>query len=485
VPRGLLLYGPLSVAAGLLFLPWVDGYFLGDDWMILARNLELPWAEGPSWFFMVRHDWYRPIFELYVAVSWQLFGLQPVAYHLVSIGFFVVIAALVGLLGESLTGDWRVGLLALALFGLHGSHAEPVLWLAASSELLVAVFVLVSLASYLHFRRTNRRRWLVVVGASFFLALASKETAVVLPLVWLVYEGLYGPHRREGTARRRWWPALFFLVPSVLYVAWRLVVGNPYPLRPTAGGMAKNVGHYLTLQLMATPIDFDYTAAVSPWQASRLLPLATTSVATCALAAAGMLWLRWGLWRRSMHPRALVFPMVFTALALAPVLPIVAERTAFLSSIGLAWALAALSVSLWDSALARGVGARQAVAVILGLFMAAQLSVLIYRCTWWGRADQTSRAVFAQLEGELASAPPESEVWVGNLPDHLAFAYVFRNAFPWAGTVLGMDHPISATLDTELADLPPAVLRGLPERLGAPTGAVVFWYDRGVLSRRR
>jgi hypothetical protein len=488
--RGAKLYPVLGLAAAMLYLPLVGGYFIADDWMVLARNLDVPWRQVPSWFLAVRHDWYRPLFELLVAASWRQFGLHSIAYHLLCLVLFALAVMLVGLLGECLSGDRRIGLLATVLFALQGFHAEPVLWFAASSDLLVALFVLGSLAAYIRFRQTGRRRWLMVAVVAFLLALASKETAVVLPLAWLAYEALFGRCAEDGRGRR-WWPSVVALAVAVLFFAWRLVAGgNPYPVRPTAGLLIRNLGHYFTLQVLAMPIDFDYTAPVSLWQAPRLLAVVTTLAALLALAIVGWLWLRWRLWRPDAafdlgygrRWRTFAFAVAFALLALGPVLPIVAERTAFLSSAGVAWGLACLFVAAADGAVGRAPGTTDAVIVALALYVAAQATVLVYRASMWGQAGEISRTVFDQLDRELPALPPQTPVTLWALPDNVAYAYVFRNTFPYAGQVLGWRQPATAVLDTDVAKVTRILSRTRDVPSARPPGAN-YWYNNRLLTR--
>lgn len=483
-------YALLALAAGALFLPWIDGYFLADDWMILGRNLDVAWSEVPRWFlFVVRHDWYRPLYELLAMASWHGFGLSTTGYHLVQLGLYVAVVAMVGWLGERLAEDWRVGLVATAIFAVQGFHSEPVLWFAAASELLLAIAALFGLAGYISFRRTGRRRWLAAAALGYALALMSKETAVTLPLAWLAYEGLYGADAPSVRSRRRWWPVAVALAAGALFFIWRVEVGNPYPIKPTPSGLVRNVGHYVTLEVLATPIDFDYTARLSPWQPSRLLPISSTLLATAALAVVVVLWVRWGRWReQAATRRTVLFAATFAAVALAPVLPIVTERTAFLSSVGVAWALAGLFVGLLEVAQRHTAGAADVVAVALALYLAANASGLVYRCMWWGRAAETSRSVIGQLETQLAELPPEADVWLVGVPDHRAYAYIFRNAFPWARDVMGLRQSIRVVLDTELpAAADGRMLRPQPGEwsswLGVSPGAVVLWYGGGTLTR--
>jgi hypothetical protein len=488
VPRGagLLNYICIALGASLVFLPGLRGGLIADDWMVLSRNLDLPWREVPGWFVSVRHDWYRPLFELQAALAWRLFGLRPPAYHVLALAQYIAVTALVGLAAERLTGRRGIGLVSALTFGLLHFHAEPVRWFAATSEFLAALGGLTAILGYLSFRKSGRRRALAVAGAGYLFALGSKESAVGLPVALVAFDILVGWSLGEcGTRRARWLPHVPFVAAGALLLLWRLAAGNPYGIAVTLPGMLRNAGHYATLDFAAWPIDFDYTTFDPSRGWTDLLPALTITVGTLGLLGVAGAFLAARPWRSpGREVRALVVALTWSAVTLVPVLPIVAERTALLSSIGVAWVVAIAAGSAWS---ARPPKQRRIVRIAatagLAAFLAANGAALVYRTAWWDAATATSRAVLADLDAGLREIPPDAEVWLVGVPDHLRYAFVFRNAFPHAGAVRGDRVHLRAVLDTELAGLDEGARAARRAELAARPGSVVFDYVGGRLVR--
>src|SRR5690348_2651456 len=142
-------------------------------------------------------NYYRPLMTLVYLLSNKAFQGLPYGFHLINILLNCVVVALVFSVCARLFGDQSVALGAAALFALHPVHTEVVAWVAALTELELAVFYL---ASFLYFLRIQREsttddKKMQLMGWLFFgLALLSKEQAITLIVLATVYEHLY----REG-----------------------------------------------------------------------------------------------------------------------------------------------------------------------------------------------------------------------------------------------------------------------------------------------
>jgi hypothetical protein len=75
----------------------------------------------------------------------ELFGLQPVAHHLMSVAIHLANALLVFELFRFTTGAlWRSAFVA-AVFAVHPLHVESVAWVAERKDVLSALFSLLTL----------------------------------------------------------------------------------------------------------------------------------------------------------------------------------------------------------------------------------------------------------------------------------------------------------------------------------------------------
>ncbi|HEX5693292.1 MAG TPA: tetratricopeptide repeat protein [Arenimonas sp.] len=324
---------------------------LHDDHRVITgdprvRDWATWWADVPGGI--------RPLLKLSFLLNWRSGSGTP--------GFFAVNLALH--LGNALL-LWRIGIhlltrlvpgqaslaarvawLAALLFALHPVQAEAVTYLSGRSSPLMASFLL---GSFLLWLRRPGRPWPeLAAGMAFLLALASRETAIVLPAVmalvlWLV------PGSPHGA-----WRLPLVLLAVVAMAAVAVLAGHPGYRAFFAGAFAHGEPlthlpeaarglHYLLLRWLGLqPGSID---PVLPEGAPLWLPLATLG----ALA-----WLASTRERRRRSAWA-VFGLGWAFLHLAPMYSLVPraepanDRHLYLAAWGLAlpvaWMLCRLAAS--------------------------------------------------------------------------------------------------------------------------------------------
>jgi len=154
--------------------------------------------ESISWAFTATHaaNWH-PITWLCHMLVVQLFGLNPVAHHLVNVLFHAANTALLLLLLSSLTGKlWQSAVVA-AFFALHPLHVESVAWVAELKDVLSTFFGLLTIYLYLwYLKQPNLRRYALML-ICFALGLMSKPMLVTMPVLLLLLD--YWPLGRLDT----------------------------------------------------------------------------------------------------------------------------------------------------------------------------------------------------------------------------------------------------------------------------------------------
>jgi protein O-mannosyl-transferase len=177
----------------LAYLGTLSFGFVYDDAPQILRNPAIQhWQYVPQYF--TSHVWaaiypnstgnyYRPVFLLWLRLNYALFGATPAGWHATSILCHVVATYLVFRLVEQLTPERFVAFAAALLFGLHPAHIENVAWISGVTDPLMACFVLGSCFAFLRFRVSRKALALALSLGLFALALLSKETAIVLPLL--------------------------------------------------------------------------------------------------------------------------------------------------------------------------------------------------------------------------------------------------------------------------------------------------------------
>jgi len=196
IPGALLLLVTLGT-----YLPALGGKFIwDDDAHVTPPSLRTPSGVWKIWTDPRVTQQYYPLTHSAFWLQYQLWGVDPVGYHVVNVILHVAGALLL----------WRIlgllavpgALLAAAIFALHPVNVESVAWIAELKNTLSGVLYLAALLVYLRFdppgapppvaRRkrpvTDVRDWrrYGIALALFVCALLSKTVTASLPAAILL-----------------------------------------------------------------------------------------------------------------------------------------------------------------------------------------------------------------------------------------------------------------------------------------------------------
>jgi len=354
--------------------------FAYDDDAIITQN---PLVLSGDWRGALAGSWwpdpvdgtglYRPLTLVSFVGEWRLFGGDPLGFHALNVGTHALVSFLAFLLLLEL-GSLPGALAGGVLFAVHPLHTEAVANVVGRAELYAAVFYLLACILYWKGRSWSgafRYLRLLGLGCLYFLSLAGKEIAVTLPGALLLLE-LFSPlldppgRGRQVTGGGDFFRAflrrvrkeiptyLLFAVALATYLGLRFlalgaVLGEvPAPIFVTVGSKAR----FLTavalwfqyLRLLFFPLDLavDYDPGI-------LFPseVVDGAVLLGALVLAGWLvaWIR--CWR--CLPLAALGLLWFGVTILPvsnllfPTGVLLAERTLYLPSVGLAFLVAGVA----------------------------------------------------------------------------------------------------------------------------------------------
>ena len=200
-------------------LPARHGGFRDDEMM----NLWTYWYLGPlqSVLGLAKFwtSYYRPGGALYYLPLYHFFGLNPFPYRIVQIFVLALSIPIAYYLARLLSSSSSVAFLAVLAFCYHPYVANLVFVGAFIYDVLCGFFYLAALTYYVHLRERDaclRPAQLFLFLPLYLLALDSKEMAVTLPVIILIYEFLKAP---------RWADCKAFLQWSVHYATPALVAG--------------------------------------------------------------------------------------------------------------------------------------------------------------------------------------------------------------------------------------------------------------------
>ncbi len=171
--------------------------FVYDDLLVVGENSairqmrDLPALFGADYFRRFGEYSYRPVTTLTYFFDYRLWRLKPAGYHLTNLILHALNGVLVYLFLMRILGKRRTALLASLFFVVHPVNSEAVNAVGYREDLAALFFCLLSFLFYLRIAfpgGPGRRRPEILCLFFFFLALFAKETALVLPLLFLLYE---------------------------------------------------------------------------------------------------------------------------------------------------------------------------------------------------------------------------------------------------------------------------------------------------------
>jgi tetratricopeptide (TPR) repeat protein len=334
------------------YLPTFKAGFIWDDDFHLTANRCVVGPLGLKELWTTSAARICPLVQTSFWLEYRLWGLRPLPYHLVNLFFFALSGVWLWrvLLALEIPGAW----LGAALWSLHPVQVESAAWITEMKNTQSGFFYLLAILFFVKWEKTLEagwgRRWFYLVALFFgILAMASKSSTVILPLVLLLC---------TWWIARNWsWKNILPVIPFAIFSMaaagvsmWTQKLegasGVEYA-RTLAERMATAgdvVWFYLGKLLWPYPLIFIYPRwKIDPAQILTWLP---------ALSAALLLVLFW--WKRQGWGRSYFFASACFVVCLLPVLGIidhfflrysfVGDHFQYLASMGV---LAAVGAGVW------------------------------------------------------------------------------------------------------------------------------------------
>ena len=169
-----------------------NGFVNYDDGKYIKENpnvnngiswQSLGWAFAKPHFFM-----WHPLTTISHMVDCQLFGLNPLGHHLVSVLFHIVNTLLLLWILTNITGAIWPSVFVAAVFALHPIQVESVAWAAERKTVLSGLFWLLTMAAYIRYARQPRLGRYMLLLIVFGLCIMTKPVVVTLPFALLLLD---------------------------------------------------------------------------------------------------------------------------------------------------------------------------------------------------------------------------------------------------------------------------------------------------------
>lgn len=222
--------------------------FVFDDFGYVINNSKLAELRFTELWRLVTSPYndfseFLPLRDLSYWLDINLFGLNPAAFRIDSIILYLLCLPLVYVLTSELwryfrptdatSAPWSAAIVT-ALFALHPSHAEAVVWIAGRKDVLSTLFSLLALWFAI---RAKREQSLSTPHASASLAallaaMLSKASAVavapVIALLWLIFWWDIPAHSRRKSFL--FWPLGGMVLAACIALVFAAIIPTKIPL---------------------------------------------------------------------------------------------------------------------------------------------------------------------------------------------------------------------------------------------------------------
>ena len=388
--------GLLLAVTFVCCLPAVNAPFTYDEDAGIEDNRVVhPGARlGEALAYRYSPDQARPVFFASLLLDANLWGMQPRGFRLTCFVLHLACGVLLYLLLRRPPGTAEAALAGTSLFLLHPLQSESVLYIWGRSEVLSTLF---GLAAMLFALASGDRdaggarggTWLRWVGAlgCMALALASKEEAIVIPVILFLWWTLAeGRPARPGLQR-----AAVLALPVVLFLEARAIalggIGRQVYVRSVADNiLGESVVTLRMLRLFVLPVgqSIDHEAGIpGALRASLALGACAILLAVDFVMTAVAVRRRQGGMVLSRFAGGILIAAVASILYwIVPLPDLMCERRAYLPLVGAALSLSAILINF--RRLATVVAA--ALILLLGPALALRARVWADPVRLWGEA---------------------------------------------------------------------------------------------------
>jgi protein O-mannosyl-transferase len=173
--------------------------FVYDDITIITENYflnnftkALPDFFSKNYFAIAKETTYRPVGTLTYFLNYKIWGLNPFGYHLSSVFLHIINILLLFYLLNKLFGEKNISFLVSLIYMLHPVLTEAVNGVTFNEDILTTMFFLLSFIFYVKINENKKSGTFYFFFSLFFffMALISKEIAITLPVIILLYEVL-------------------------------------------------------------------------------------------------------------------------------------------------------------------------------------------------------------------------------------------------------------------------------------------------------
>lgn len=283
----------LALVGALIYLNSLPNGFVFDDYAVIVENkyINNPNTDFLSFFnrsyfkIAAGEASYRPVATLSYFLIHRAAGMNPFYYHLTSVALHILNILLVYWTARFILKKPVSALIAGLLFACHPVQTEAVDCVAYNEDLLTAFFFLLAFIMYLKATPADLNKAKVQYYSGsllcFLLGLLSKEMAITLPAVLLLYDLTLRAGERDSFSLKMILKAVKdrvrlyagYAAVSLFYLSLRFVfLSHPAaPAAPSYGSLLERILYlpdhifsFIKLALFPVDLNADYVFSYPP-----------------------------------------------------------------------------------------------------------------------------------------------------------------------------------------------------------------------------
>lgn len=221
-----LLYLLIILFAAIPYIQtlWFEFLPLDDEALIVNR---IQWLKNinhlPDLFripvFLDPGIYYRPILTMSFMFDAILGNGDPSFFHFSSVFSHIIVAMLLFYLMQLVGLTKSKSLVLSLLFSVNPINVHAVAWISGRNDVIAAIFVLMSLICFIKANSKRSLFWFILHNVSYIFALFTKESMIVLPLIFYSYYFLFFRAQNKKIFK-------YIISWSVITVTWLIIRSN-------------------------------------------------------------------------------------------------------------------------------------------------------------------------------------------------------------------------------------------------------------------
>lgn len=477
-PIAIIIY--IFILTGTIFSTILSGYFAADDFTWLRWAAECKGLYCNSNLDRIMHYFlnsdgffYRPGTKAYFLLMYQVFWLNQVAYHIVSIFLHFVVVVLLYQLARKILKSNALAAGSALIFLILSSYTEIVVWISGTGHLFNAIFVIGSLLLFIKWDESKKKVYLALSILLALISLSFYEIGIITPFLAIAYKVSKADLSIKSVVEKLKNKIFILLfVPDILYAVVRYFANTfwfsgdySYNILKLPFNAIGNAFGYLLLSFFG-PFSYPFYEKLRELTKSNLLIAGVFSLIILVL-----IYFAWtkGIKRLSTETRKIVvFSILFFLVCLIPYLGLgnITFRYSYLASFGVIMIGVVMTQKIYENIKQYGRDtAILGVAVIVAAFSLLHIIQAQQTMLDWRGAGDAAEKFINSLDSLYHGSWSNSKVdlYFADVPIKHGDAWVFP---------VGLDDTIWFAFKNDKA-----VIHQIPNVESAPTGAFTSTSD--------